>query len=458
METKISCYNEVYESGGAIREPYRPMLKVIKGMEQEDFTRRLAAADDALRELGATFPLPGDPAGKERILPAHWMPRIIPRDHWDGLSSGLLQRGRAINAWLRDLYNGDQDVVPEEVVKSSTYYRPQEIPEHHAPVCIYGPDVVHLESGEYVVLEDNVRVPSGAAYSEAIRQAGLQSLEDLFAPYRVRGIRAYYAMLRASLEAAAAPGVEAPPCVSLVTGGPEDSAYFEHRRIAEACGIRLLVIGGLKVRNGEVLDRADGRKIDVIYRRFEEDRLESDHPELEHVYREGDVSVVNAFGVGVADDKAVFPYVPDMIQRYLGEEPLLSGAPTYALSDPEQREKALDRLPELVLKPREGYGGHGVLIGPEASREDIEDARRRVKEDPAGFIAQETLDFSTHVVGDPCGEAGLEEAFVDLRAFVLPAVGYIMPGGLTRVSQPGTRVVNSSAGGSFKDTWVLEFP
>jgi uncharacterized circularly permuted ATP-grasp superfamily protein len=450
MEAKTENFSEVFGPAGESREYYRPLFGAFERLETEALAERLARADEELRELGATFPLPDDPEGKDRVLPAHWMPRIIPRDHWERLSAGLLQRGRAINAWLGDLYNGDQDVVPEEIVESSALYRPHPLPERIAPV--YGPDVVHLGPGEYAVLEDNVRVPSGVAYSEAIRRAGFEAMGDLFGQHRVNGIHAYYAMLRATLEAAAPPGVEE-PYVALVTGGPDDSAFFEHRRIAEACGIRLLMLGGCQVRNGEVLDRFNGRRIDVVYRRFEEDRLETDLPEIKDAYLEGNVSVLNAFGVGVADDKAVFPYVPAMIERYLGEESILAGVPTFSLSEPEQREEVLERLDELVLKPREGYGGSGILIGPEASREDVEDARRRITENPPSFVAQETLDFSTHVVSDPSDR--LEEAFVDLRAFVLPTVGYVMPGGLTRVSRPGTRVVNSSAGGSFKDTWVL---
>ena len=453
MEIRTEYFNEVFESEGAAREFYRPLLETLERLGEEGISGKSARADALLREFGATFPLPGDPAGKDRILPANWMPRIIPKDHWVTLSAGLLQRGRAINAWLADLYNGEQDLVPEEIVESSLFRRRHPLPYDFAPVHVYGPDLVHLESGEYVVLEDNVRVPSGIAYSEAIRRAGLEAIGDLFAPYRVSSILGYYSMLRESLETAAPPGVEE-PCVAVVTRGGGDSAYFEHNRVAVACGLRLLTLADCQARGGEVRDRSDGRRIDVVYRRFDEDYVETDVPGLAGVYLEGRVNFVSALGVGVADDKAVFPYVPAMIKRYLGEEPVLRNVRTFSLSDPEQRAEILDRLEELVIKPREGYGGKGLVIGPEADREELERARRDVKDNPAGFVAQETLDFSTHVVSGEGGE--LEEAFVDLRAFVLPAVGYVMPGGLTRVAQPGTHVVNSSSGGSFKDTWVLE--
>jgi carboxylate-amine ligase len=327
------------------------------------------------------------------------------------------------------------------------------LPDHSIPVHIYGPDVVQLGPKEYVVLEDNVRVPSGVAYAEAIRRAGLEAMGELYKPYRVSAISAYYAVLKRSLESAAPVGVEK-PCVAVVSRGEEDSAYFEHSRIAAACNFRLLTLAGCEVRGEEVRDRSDGCRIDVIYRRFDEDYMETDLPELEAVYLEGKVNIVNAPGVGVADDKAIFPYVPTMIEHYLGEKPLLNNAPTFSPSQPEHKAEVLDRLEDLVLKPREGYGGKGLVIGPEAGPEDLEQARHEMEENPLNYSAQEFLDFSTHVLKND--GAGLEEAFIDLRAFVLPAIGYVMPGGLTRVASPGTHVVNSSAGGSFKDTWVLE--
>ena len=453
----MTYFNEVFEAGGEVREPYGPLSEVLERIGAGELARRGAVADEKLRELGATFPLPGDPAGKDRILPADWTPRIIPRDHWERLSAGLVQRGRAINAWVTDLYNGAQDIVPQEIIQSNIYYRARPLPGCAVPnpIRVYGPDVVHLEPGKYVVLEDNVRVPSGVAYSEAVRRAGLEVLGELYEPYRACGIFAYYHMLRRTLEAAAPAGVEE-PCLAVVTRGEGDSAYFEHRRIAEACGMRLLTLADCYVQDGEVRDRADGRRIDAIYRRFDEDYVSTELPELEELYQAGRVSFENAFGVGVADDKAVFPYVPTMIERYLEEEPVLENVPTLSLSEPEQREEALERLEELVLKPREGYGGQGIVIGPEADREDLENARRAAKENPTAFVAQETLDFSTHVLGWASDDPGPVEAFVDLRAFVLPAEDYVLPGGLTRVASPGTRVVNSSAGGSFKDTLVLE--
>ena len=457
MEISATYFNEVFGLGSEVREPYGPLLETLERIGAEELARRGARADEKLREFGATFPLPGDPAGKDRILPADWMPRIIPRDHWETLSAGLVQRGRAINAWLTDLYNGEQDIVPQEIIQSSIYYRTRPLPDCAVPnpVRVYGPDVVHLEPGEYVVLEDNVRVPSGIAYSEAVRRAGLEVLGELYEPYRVCGIFAYYHMLRKTLEGAAPAGVEE-PCLALVTRGEEDSAYFEHRRIAQMCGMRLLTLADCYLQNGEVRDRSDGQRIDAIYRRFDEDYVSTELPELEELYQAGKVSFENALGVGVADDKAVFPYVPAMIERYLEEEPVLKNLPTLSLSEPEQRAEALERLEELVLKPREGYGGQGIVVGPEADREDLESARQAVEENPAGFVAQETLDFSTHLLDWASNDDGPVEAFVDLRAFVLPAEDYVMPGGLTRVASPGTRVVNSSAGGSFKDTLVLE--
>ncbi len=447
--------NEVYEPEGEPREFYRPLLDVLTRMGPDEFAQKRARAREMLRDLGATFPLPGS-SEEDRILPADWMPRIIPSNHWETISTGLLQRGRAINAWLSDLYNGDQDVVPDEVIQSSVFYRKDPLPDCSAatPIHVYGPDLVHLDSGEYVVLEDNVRVPSGVAYAEAVRRTGMATYGETFESCRIAEIQAYYGMLRKTLEAAAPPGIE-DPSIAIVTGGPGDSAFFEHSCIAEACGIRLLMLKDCRISGGKVLAKSDDRRIDVIYRRVEGGYVVADLPELEGVYRAGGVNFANALGVGVADDKGVFPYVPAMIERYIGEEPILRNAPTISLAEPEQRAAALERLPELVIKPREGYGGAGVVIGPEASREELDQTRRDVLENPEGFIAQECLDFSTHVLDDGNGSEPTE-AYIDLRAFVLPAVGYVMPGGLTRVAKPGTRVVNSSAGGSFKDTWVLE--
>ena len=414
--------------------------------------RRISCAGGRLRELGATFPVDDGTGDLERLLPVDWVPRIIPADEWRTLSRGLVQRGRAINAWLRAVYGGGQDLVPEEIVRGSVFYRPHDLPGSSPPIHIYGPDVVHLASGEYVVLEDNVRVPSGVAYSEAIRRAGMETMPEIYEAYRAMEIYSYYDRLGETLELAAPEGVEDPNVVVITRVG-RDPAFFEHHRIAQACGIDLMTLADCAVSGGIVFARESGRKIDVIYRRFDEDYIDTGLPELQRVYLEGNVALVNAPGVGVADDKAVFPYVPAMIVTYLRETPILRNAPTYALTEEATRVEVLERLPEMVVKPREGYGAHGILVGPEAHSDDIDTARRNISKDPTQFIAQETLDFSTHLLREDNEQSA--EVFVDLRAFVLPAIGYLMPGGLTRVAQPGTRVVNSTAGGSSKDTLVL---
>ena len=453
MHIETAPYNEAFERGGEIRRPYRPLLESIDRLGRGEMAERRARAEDHLRRLAATFPLPEGDGPQDRTVPADWIPRIIPAEHWERLSTGLLQRGRALNAWLVELYRGRQDVVPEEIVKSSAFYKPRALPDGAFPIHVYGPDVIHLGDGEYVVLEDNVRVPSGAAYAEVLRRTGLAVMKEMFAPYRVKGIYSYYEKLRATLEIAAAPSMEDPHVV-ILTSGSEDPAYFEHERIAGECGLPLLAPDDLYVEGDEVRAKPEGRRVDVIYRRLEDGYLSSDLPEIEDLYYRGKVALVNAPGVGVADDKAVFPYVPAMIERYLAERPVLGNAPTLSLEDPAQLSDALDRLGELVVKPREGFGGKGILIGPEADRDALERTRHAMKANPTGFVAQECLNFSTHVLDGDADEAA--EAFVDLRAFVLPVAGYVMPGGLTRVSSPGTRVVNSSAGGSIKDTWVLE--
>jgi carboxylate-amine ligase len=448
-----SYFNEIYDGAGTLRGPYEALREVYRGLGDEELAKRILHAGERLGELGATFPVDDGMGDLERLLPVDWVPRIIAADEWRTLSEGLLQRGKALNAWLRGVYGGGQDIVPEEIVRGSVFYRPHDLPGSSPPIHIYGPDVVHLASGEYVVLEDNVRVPSGVAYSEAIRRAGMETMPEVYEAYRAMEIYSYYDRLGETLELAAPEGVEDPNVVVITRGGT-DPAFFEHHRIAQASGIGLMTLADCTVSEGFVYARESGRKIDVIYRRFDEEYIDTDLPELERVYLEGKIALVNAPGVGVADDKAVFPYVPAMIETYLAESPMLKNAPTYALTEEETRAEVLDRLPEMVLKPREGYGAQGILVGPEAHSDDIDAARRNIKRDPTQFVAQETLDFSTHLLR--AGNEQPAEVFVDLRAFVLPAIGYLMPGGLTRVAQPGTRVVNSTAGGSSKDTLVLQ--
>lgn len=446
-------YNEALLDDGGARVHYRALLGALKSLGPDGFGRRKARAEARLRELGATFPLDGEP---DRVLPADWVPRVVPPEHWERLRAGLLQRGVAINAWLEDLPG--QSLVPEAVLRSSVYGPEKPYPAGSCPVRVYGPDVVHLGGGEYVVLEDNVRMPSGVAYDEAIREAGRAAFEEAYAPFRLGEVTPYYEALRATLERAAS---SESPSVAVLTGGPEDPAFFEHRRISSACGLALLGPGDAAVRDGAFVSLADGRPFDVLYRRLDEDLMDGAFPGLRGLWLEGGVVLANAPGVGIADDKGVFPYVPGMIRHYLGEEPILSNAGTVSLAEPKERERTLRNLDEMVLKPREGYGGKGVLIGPEAEAGELHEAHREVEENPEGFVAQKALLFSAHVLDDAfCGGAngdGLEAAaaFVDLRAFVLPEAGYVLDGGLTRVARPGTRVVNSSSGGSFKDTWVL---
>ncbi|AHY46056.1 hypothetical protein RradSPS_0773 [Rubrobacter radiotolerans] len=454
------AYNEAVAADGTVREPYGPLVAALGALGG-----RKRRAESRLKDLGATFPLPNG-GDREKILPADWTPRLVCAADWERLSEGLLQRGRAINAWLSDLYEGgEQTVVPEAVVRSSALYNPSAFPgaETTPPVHVYGPDVVHLGDGDYIVLEDNVRVPSGVAYADCVRQVGREVYAELFelCPGELGDPTEYYAKLRETLLAAAPPRVresETEPAIVLLTSGKNDSAYFEHARLATRCGFELLTADGLEVGRKEVRTRRTGRRVDVIYRRVDDGGIVREIEGLGRVCRENNVAIVNAPGVGVADDKGVFPYVPEMIRTYLGEEPHLNSARTIALADPEGREEALERLPELVLKPREGYGGLGVLIGPEADREEIEEARRKVRKEPGAFVAQECLDFSTHLTDPPEGRPGAPfgRSYIDLRAFVLPVVGYVMPGGLTRVAKAGTRVVNSSSGGGLKDTWVLK--
>ena len=271
-----SYFNEIFDEAGSLRGPYEPLLEVYRSLGEDEVGRRIGRAQERLRELGATFPVDDGTGDSERMLPVDWVPRIIAADEWRTLSEGLLQRGRAINAWLQAVYGAGQDLVPEEIVRGSVFYRPHELPSGSPPVHIYGPDMVHLASGEYVVLEDNVRVPSGIAYSEAIRRVGMEAMPELYDAYRVAEIFSYYDRLRETLELAAPDGVEEPN-VAVVTRGGDDPAFFEHRRIVEVGDVVMMTLAEYLVSEGFVFAREDGRSVDT------------DLPEQKRAYLEGNV-------------------------------------------------------------------------------------------------------------------------------------------------------------------------
>ena len=467
-----TAFDEMYTAAGAARPHYRGYETWLDGKSQETMANKRAEADLVFRRVGITFAVYGEAAGTERLIPFDVIPRIIPAAEWQQLEAGLRQRVRALNMFLHDVYHG-QDIiragkVPAEQVFRNSQYRPE---MHGIDVTggiyahIAGIDIVRAGAGEYYVLEDNLRVPSGVSYMLENRKMMMRLFPDLFARNMVAPVAHYPDVLLDNLRSVAPQGVT-DPVVVVLTPGMYNSAYFEHAFLAQQMGVELVEGQDLFVQDDAVFMRTTRgpQRIDVIYRRVDDDFLDplvfrADStlgvPGLLAAYRAGRVTLANAIGTGVADDKSIYPYVPEMIDFYLGERPLLPNVPTYKCRNRDEMEAALAKLPELVVKEVHNAGGYGMLVGPAATRAEIEEFRAKILGDPANFIAQPTLALST------CPtyvESGIAPRHIDLRPYVLSGRQIsIVPGGLTRVAlREGSLVVNSSQGGGTKDTWVLE--
>jgi uncharacterized circularly permuted ATP-grasp superfamily protein len=457
---------------GTVREHYREFDSWLKRQSAERIARKRAEADLAFRRVGITFAVYGDDAGTERLIPFDTIPRIIPAHEWSALEAGLVQRVKALNMFVHDIYH-DQNIIkagiiPAEQIYKNAQYRP-EMQGINVASDIYahiaGVDIVRAGAGEFYVLEDNLRVPSGVSYMLEDRKMMMRLFPELFAKHRVAPVEHYPDMLLENLRSVAPTGVN-DPTVVVMTPGMYNSAYFEHAFLAQQMGVELVEGKDLFVSQNHVYMRTirGPQRIDVIYRRVDDDFLDplafrSDSslgvPGLLSVYRAGRVTLANAIGTGVADDKSIYPFVPDMIRFYLSEQPLLNNVPTWQCRKPEDLAYTLAHLSELVVKEVHGAGGYGMLIGPASSKQQIEDFRQRLIARPDGYIAQPTLALSacpTYV------ENGIAPRHIDLRPFVLSGKTIsLVPGGLTRVAlQEGSLVVNSSQGGGTKDTWVLE--
>ena len=392
-----------------------------------------------------------------RSIPTDWIPRIIPLEEWATVAAGVEQRLKALNLFLLDLYTGEQKVVPEDVIYSCQYFYPEYQgfrPAKDTFVHIYGIDLVHLEDGRYVILEDNLRIPSGISYQLKSVEMVKNLLPQLAASYDIvpYDIKAAYLDVFTSLC-----DTDNPVCV-LLTDSKLGAAFFEHRYLAELLGIPLVEGSDLYIGyDGRVLVKSlDGDvPVDLIYRRVED--LEIFVPGLTDAYLDGKVVLVNAMGTSAADDKLVFMWVPEMIRHYLGEEPILEQAVSYDLQDADSRRYVLDNLDKLVVKTRQGYGGMGVYIMPDLGGDYRTNLARHIIEEPRVFIAQETLDFSKHLIFDEAtGE--FEERYIDLRVFAVQngrGEATAFPGGLTRVSKANSRITNNSSGGLCKPTWVV---
>ncbi|MDO8700946.1 MAG: circularly permuted type 2 ATP-grasp protein [Undibacterium sp.] len=454
------------------REHYRAFSTWLNQQAPETIRRKRAEADLLFRRVGITFAVYGDDAGTERLIPFDIIPRIIPAPEWTQLQTGLVQRVKALNMFIHDIYH-DQNIIkagiiPPEQIYKNAQYRPEmqgisvasDIYAH-----IAGVDIVRAGQGEFYVLEDNLRVPSGVSYMLEDRKMMMRLFPELFARNKIAPVDHYPDMLLDNLRSVAPVGVENPTIV-VMTPGMYNSAYFEHAFLAQQMGVELVEGKDLFVIDNAVYMRTTRgpKRVDVIYRRIDDDFMDPlafrpdsslGVPGLLDVYRAGRVTLANAIGTGVADDKSIYPFVPDMIKFYLSEKPILNNVPTYQCRKPEDLAYTLAHLSELVVKEVHGAGGYGMLVGPASSKQQIEDFRQRIIAKPDGYIAQPTLALSacpTYV------ESGIAPRHIDLRPFVLSGKTVSMvPGGLTRVAlQDGSLVVNSSQGGGTKDTWILE--
>jgi uncharacterized circularly permuted ATP-grasp superfamily protein len=464
-------YDEMFDPQGAARPSSAQFVRRLNRLSATDLQQRQQTAELNLHNLGITFTVYGHQDGTEKIWPFDVLPRIIDAQEWDSVQRGLKQRVQALNLFIGDLYNQRRivkdRVVPEELILSSKTLRPQLLgfrPPRDVWCHISGVDLVRDGDGTIYVLEDNLRCPSGVSYVLENRELMKRTMPQVFEGMSVSPVEDYPERLLETLLSCAPPTHQRPTAV-LLTPGMYNSAYFEHTYLAQQMGIELVQGSDLLVRNGFVyMCTTHGlRRVDVIYRRIDDDFLDPrvfrpdsalGVPGLMEVYLAGRVTLANAPGTGVADDKAVYAYVPEMIRYYLGEDPLLANVPTYVCCDPVQRDHVLSKLHELVVKPTNESGGYGILMGPMASADERARYADLIRANPRNYIAQPMLQLSTvpTLVGDQ-----VQPRHVDLRPFVLCGEEvFVMPGGLTRVAlREGSMVVNSSQGGGSKDTWVL---
>ena len=465
-----TIYDEMLAGPATARAHYQTYLTWLQQASPESMAAKRAQADLIFRRVGITFSVYGDEHGTERLIPSDVVPRIIPSSEWEILRAGLVQRVTAINRFLADIYHEQEilkaGVIPTEQVLANDQFQVAMMGvrlAHDTYANIVGVDIVRHNDGDYYVLEDNLRVPSGVSYMLQNRKMMMRLFPDLFRHYSVSPVEHYPAMLLQTLRALSNADN---PTVALLTPGRFNSAYFEHTFLAQQMGIELVEGQDLFVKDGYVFMRTTSgpQRVDVIYRRVDDVFLDplafrADSmlgvPGLLAAYRLGHIAVANAIGTGVADDKSIYPYVPEMIRFYLGEQAILKNVQTWVCRRPDDLKYVLDHLPQLVVKEVHGAGGYGMLVGPTSSKKEIEDFRGVLIANPSNYIAQPTLSLSscpTFV------EEGVAPRHIDLRPFVLAGKDiHIVPGGLTRVAlRKGSLVVNSSQGGGTKDTWVAD--
>jgi uncharacterized circularly permuted ATP-grasp superfamily protein len=465
------AYDEMIDADGGVRSSYRAVHSSLTRSTPTELRHIAESLANSYTQAGVTF----DVGGVERPFPLDLVPRVIAAPEWATIEAGVAQRVRALEAFLADVYSGARviadGVVPSQLITSSTHFHRAVWgvePANGVRIHVAGVDLIRNPDGDVRVLEDNVRVPSGVSYVMTNRSAMITTLPDAFANQRIRPVAGYPIRLLAALRKAAPSGMDEPTVVVL-TPGVYNSAYFEHTLLARTMGVELVEGRDLECRRGKVYMRttAGPQRVDVIYRRVDDDFLDPVHfrsdsmlgvPGLINAVRTGGVTLANAVGNGVADDKLIYTYVPDLIRYYLHADPILANVDTWRLEDDAAREEVLDRLNELVVKPVDGSGGKGIVIGPRATAKELDALRRRITTDPRGWIAQPVVQLSTVPT---LIEDDLRPRHVDLRPFAVNSGDevWVLPGGLTRVALPeGELVVNSSQGGGSKDTWVLSPP
>jgi uncharacterized circularly permuted ATP-grasp superfamily protein len=456
-ERELSGPNEVFGPGGEVFPRYRPVLEEMERMGPEEWDWRVRRAHERMlegqRELGIS--------GEDKTHPIDYVPRVIPAADWGKLERGLTQRMLAINEWLRRLEAGKDEVVPEEVVEGSTLYDAS-IPTRFGdvPNRQMGFDVVAVEGEDgwqYLIIEDNAKMPVGI---EAMSLLRARTAEVLPESYAALGIRSLERLMERFGEVLRAASRESDPTLAILSTGFEDQYYLDHNLFARELGAILAERHEVELdREGFLIHRGSGRRLDIIYERIESGRIYDDLPGLIESQASGKVHAIFAPNLEIADDKGVYPFIPEMIRAYLGEEPILNNAETWSLAVEDERRYVMDHFDELVIKSRSGWGGKDVLIAPEESKEGIEDFRRQVEENPLEYVAQRPLEFSTHVLCETeGGEFVLRDSHADYRIHTLAPDAQtveVFPGAMTRVADPGSRLVNISSGGKMKDTWVL---
>ncbi|MES2493561.1 MAG: circularly permuted type 2 ATP-grasp protein [Pseudomonadota bacterium] len=476
--TQDICYDEMFDESGAARPAYAGYHEWYAAQDVSWIRKQSAEAERVFRRTGITFNVYGKDAGEERLIPFDMVPRVITAGEWRKLERGIEQRVRALNSFLHDVYHRQEIVLagklPERLLRENAAYLPQMagfVPPGGIYTHVVGVDLVRTGSDDFMVLEDNARTPSGVSYMLENRETMMAMFPELFARVRVRPVSDYPRRLARSLAACLPPAARVPsgerPTVAVLTPGIYNSAYFEHAFLADQMGAELVESSDLRVVDGRIAMRTTRgwQPVDVIYRRVDDDFLDPltfnpasmlGVPGIMDIYRAGGITIANAPGTGIADDKAIYSFMPEIVEFYTGEKPILQNVPTWRCSEADSLAYVLDHLAELVVKEVHGSGGYGMLIGPAASRKELAAFAAKLRQRPENYIAQPTLSLSTCPIFT---NAGLAPRHVDLRPFVLvsPNAVDITPGGLTRVAlKKGSLVVNSSQGGGTKDSWVLE--